>query len=111
MQRGPITIRPVYAEAGEMNRLGTVQGCSALTDIPQITPWNDANANILAGSGEAMGGRRKFPRRFRRARPPERLLIHRSGPFPRCLHDDANVPAYAHRSEIWILGALELMEL
>jgi hypothetical protein len=26
-------------------------------DIPQVNPWNGANASILAGSGEAMGGR------------------------------------------------------
>jgi len=39
-----------------------------LTDIPQMNPWNGANASILPGAGEAMGGRQSFRCRLRRAR-------------------------------------------
>jgi len=42
-----------------------------------MNPWNGMNAIILSGSGYAVGGRHKFPRRFRRARPPERPLRDR----------------------------------
>ena len=31
------------------------------SDIPRMNPWNGANASILPGSGEAMGGLRSFP--------------------------------------------------